>query len=121
MDDLGARVSHLTVEKGIRVLSSDGREVGEVELVLSDGDTGIFDGIVVDTSLAPGGWRFADAAQVADLRERGVVLTLDAKACERLPEPSDNPAVMEAEPGDEPDSPLVQKLRRAWNLLSGRG
>jgi hypothetical protein len=116
MEDLGHRVSHLGVPKGVPVLSSDGQEIGKLELVLSDERTGIFDGIVVDTKPGPGGWKFVDAPEVGELHERGIVLRIDAAACENLPEPTGNPAVMRL--GDL--SGVQEKLRRAWRSLSGR-
>jgi hypothetical protein len=116
MEDLGHRVSHLAVPKGVPVLSSDGVEIGKLEFALSDERTGIFDGVVVDTKRGPGGWRFVDAPEVAELHERGIVLKIDAAECENLPEPSSNPAVMRL--GDL--SGVQEKLRRAWKSLSGR-
>jgi hypothetical protein len=117
--DLGAPISYLTLEPGTPVLSSDGEEVGRVEHVLADHEADVFDGLVVDMRLGPGGLRFADAPQVAELHERGVVLALDAAQARRLPEPSANPAVMEADPEDAEPADLSDKLRRAWNLISG--
>jgi hypothetical protein len=56
---------------------------------------------------------------VAEIYERGVVLTLTAPEAEALPEPSENPAVMEDDPSEPESSPVADKLRRAWDLLSG--
>lgn len=105
--------------------SSDGEKLGDVEHVLADEDTDIFDGFVLDRSVLPGGHRFVDASRVAELYERGVVLDLDAEAAERLPEPSANPAAMEVTGEDfaerEWDDELEGKLKRAWDVLSGKG
>ena len=120
MDDLGAAISFLTLKKGVPVYSSDGTEVGEVEYVLSVPDDDIFDGIVLDTSSLPGGRRFVDAPEVATIHERGVVLTIDATACERLPEPSANPGALEVR-ADDLVAGKRDKLRRAWDLISGKG
>jgi uncharacterized protein YrrD len=120
MEDLGAPSSYVALQEGTPVLSRDGAEVGRVEHVLADPDADIFDGIVLDTSVLPGGHRFVDAPQVAEIHERGVVLDLDAAEAERLPEPSANPAVMEAGPGDAEGSDLTRKLRSAWDRISGR-
>jgi hypothetical protein len=121
MDELGDPISFLTLEKGVSVYSSDGTEVGEVEYVLSVPDDDIFDGIVLDTSSLPGGRRFVDAPEVAEIYERGVVLSIDAAACERLPEPSANPGALEAGAGDLGPGGKHDKLRRAWDLISGKG
>jgi uncharacterized protein YrrD len=110
----------MALEEGTDVFSRDGEKVGTVEHVLADVDADIFDGLVIDTRLGPGGWRFADAVEVESIHERAVVLTLDAEAAARLPEPGRNPAVMEGRPDDaEPDT-AGDKLRRAWDIISGR-
>lgn len=120
MDDFGAPSSYLAVRPGVPVYSSDGKKLGEVEHVLAVPDDDIFDGIVLDTSVLPGGHRFVDAPEVAEIYERGVVLSIDAAAAERLPEPSANPGALEVGPDD-----MVKgghkKLRRAWDLISGKG
>ena len=120
MEDLGAPASYLTLAEGVPVYSSDGEELGKVEHVLADPDVDIFDGIVLDTSVLPGGRRFADATQVAEIYERGVVLTLEAAAAERLPEPSANPGEIEVGPDDVVPDQLHDKLRRAWDRISGK-
>ncbi|HEX6618566.1 MAG TPA: PRC-barrel domain-containing protein [Solirubrobacteraceae bacterium] len=115
-DDLGAPVSYLTLEEGTAVLSADGEELGDVAHVLADEEEDIFDGIVISHGL--GRHTFADAEQVAEIHEHGVVLTLTAAEAEALPEPSENPAVMDDASAAE-GSPVADKLRRAWDLLSG--
>ena len=121
MEDLGAPGSYLILEKGLPVYSSDGKPVGKVEHVLAAPDLDVFDGIVIDTSVLPGGHRFADATQVAEIYERGVVLTLAAAAAaESLPEPSANPAEIEIGPDDVVPDELHDKLRRAWDRISGK-
>ena len=47
-------------------------------------------------------------------------LALDAADAERLPKPSANPATMSASPDDTAEGELERKLRRAWDLISGR-
>ena len=121
MEDLGAPASYLTLAEGTPVYSSDGEELGRVEHVLADPEVDLFDGIVLDTSVLPGGRRFADATQVAEIYERGAVLTVEAAAAERLPEPSENPAEMEVGPDDFVPDRLQDKLRRAWDRISGKG
>jgi uncharacterized protein YrrD len=123
MPDLGEPSSYLALGKGAEVYSSDGEKVGKVEHVLAVPEDDIFDGIVLDTSVLPGGHRFVDAPQVEEIFERGVMLKIDRAAAEQLPEPSDNPAAMEVGPDDLSDpeeSELRKKLGRAWDLLSGK-
>jgi hypothetical protein len=122
MPDLGEPSSYLNLGKGAECYACDGEKVGEVEHVLAAPEEDIFDGIVLDTSVLPGGHRFVDAAQVEEIFERGVLLKVDRQAAETLPEPGPNPAAMEVTPedvADDDESTLKRKLHRAWQVLSG--
>ena len=101
------------------MFSSDGADIGSVEHVLADAESDIFDGLVIDSVLGAGGHRFVDATVVDGLFERGAVLSLAAAACERLPEPVENPAVVAADFDDVTPDDLGDKLKRAWNWVSG--
>ena len=114
--DLGDPGSYLTLGEGTPVLSADGERIGVVEHVLADADDDVFDGLVIE---ALGGHRFVDAPLVDEIHERGVVLTLDAEAAGRLPEPIENPSAIEATPDDTVPDDLGDKLRRAWDWISG--
>jgi hypothetical protein len=118
MEDLGQPSSYLAITEGLPVYSSDGSSLGKVEYVLAVPDDDVFDGIVLDTSVLPGGRRFVDAPEVGEIYERGVVLKIDAAAAEALPEPSANPGALEAHAGDVGKGGR-DKLRRAWDLISG--
>jgi uncharacterized protein YrrD len=107
--DLGNPVSYLVLAHGTAVIAQDGQQIGTVEHVLADEEADVFDGVIVHVH---GGHRFADAEQIAEIHERGVVLNVDAAA---LPEPSANPAALAADPADT----TGDKLRRAWDYLSG--
>jgi uncharacterized protein YrrD len=120
LNDLGAPTSFLTLPKGVPVYSSDGSELGKVEHVLSAPNIDIFDGIVLDTSVLPGGHRFVDAPEVAEIYERGVVLSIDAATAKSLPEPGANPGSLEIG-ADDLAKERQGKLRRAWDLISGKG
>jgi hypothetical protein len=114
--------SYYTLEPGAAVRASDGTEIGKVEHVLADAASDIFDGLVIDVRTGPGGHRFVDAPQVAQMDEDGgVTLTLDAGAADELPKPSANPATMHADATDLDRSELNEKLRRAWEVISGKG
>jgi PRC-barrel domain len=119
-EDRGAPASYMTLARGTPVFASDGTRVGTVEHVLADADADIFDGLVIDIRSGPGGHRFVDAPEVARIAERGVTLTIDAAGVEGLHRPSENPAGMTAGPGAGADSRLAHKLRRAWDMISGR-
>jgi len=117
--DLGAPASYLTLNAGTPVFSSDGEWIGVVEHVLAVADADVFDGLVIDSRTGPGGHRFVDAPEVAEIYEQGVQLTLDARDCQRLHEPSENPGTMSADPGDVAPDHLGDKLRRAWQVITG--
>jgi C-terminal processing protease CtpA/Prc len=110
----GERISYLALEPGTEVVGSDGERVGRVEHVLADADSDVFDGLVIDLRLGPGGLHFADADQVAEIYEHAVVLTMSGE-----PKPTPAPASLEAHGVEDSESPLQSKLRRAWDLISG--
>jgi hypothetical protein len=116
----GEPSSYMALEEGTPVQSAEGEPVGKVAHVLADVDDDIFDGIVIAAS---GGHVFADADQVSEIRTGAVILTLDAEACRALPQPSANPAAVEAGPDDTVKEGAGQemrdKLRRAWERISG--
>ncbi|MGI8594074.1 MAG: PRC-barrel domain-containing protein [Solirubrobacteraceae bacterium] len=118
--EAGEPASYLTLEEGTEVFSSDGERVGTVAHVLADPEVDVFDGLVIDVQTGPGGLRFVDASQVGGLREGAVTLELPIAQVAELREPSQNPAVMEHHGEEDTQSPLEQKLRRAWDLISGK-
>jgi hypothetical protein len=119
MTDLGAPTSYLALSTGVPVLTSDGRQIGTVAHVLAMPEEDIFDGVVIRTDRGP---RFADADVVGQIHERGVTLRVDAAQAEQLPEPTENPAELATGPDDAvpDDRSLAAKLRRAWDLISGK-
>jgi len=114
--DAGDPISYLVLEEGTPVLSSEGRQIGTVGHVLADEDADVFDGLVLDVG---GGHRFADAALVASIHERAVILTVDSSGAEGLPDPEPNPASLDAGPGDTVPDDARDKLKRAWDWISG--
>ncbi len=117
MADHGSPISYLALAEGTPVYASDGDQVGTVHRVLADAETDIFDGIILETDE---GERFADAHAVGDLYERAVFLDLTAAQARHLHAPEANPAVMEVDPDDVVESELRARLRRAWDVISGR-
>jgi uncharacterized protein YrrD len=119
MDDLGAPISYLALKEGTPVCDARGDKVGVVEHVLGDAGADIFDGIVVHTHPLPGRHVFADVQQIADMRERGVTLSVDGS---ELHEPErDYPAGIESEHDDAAEGALAARLRRAFDWIAGRG
>lgn len=117
MDDLGPPIAYAALERGVPVYDHGGERVGVVDHVLADAGLDIFDGLIVHTHPLMGERLFADVDQIAELRERGVTLSVDRAA---LHEPSPGPGAMSAQPGDTTESQLEARLRRAWDWISGR-
>ncbi|MFZ0040783.1 MAG: hypothetical protein WAK93_05715 [Solirubrobacteraceae bacterium] len=135
--DAGEPISYEVLERGTPVYSSDGHQVGSVTHVLAVPEEDVFDGIVLelhtsdrrhvggghhgahDHHLGQDDHRFADADDVETIHERAVTLKLDSVQCADLPRPTENPAVMRDDPA-ESGSGLQGKLRRAWDLISGK-
>lgn len=120
MDDLGEQISYLALPRNVPVFSSDGKRVGRVVRVMKEPAADMFDGIVIDTTSGPGGHKFVDAPEVGEIRERGVILEIDAAEVERLGKPGANPATMSVGPGDLVKGGGPSFLRRAWDRLSGK-
>ncbi|MDQ3608131.1 MAG: hypothetical protein M3459_04405 [Actinomycetota bacterium] len=117
MADHGAPIAYITLAEGTPVYASGGEQVGTVRRVLADAEADIFDGIVLDTDE---GERFADAPAVGDLFEHAAFLELTAAQARHLHAPDANPAVMDAHVDDAEEPELRARLRRAWDVLSGR-
>jgi uncharacterized protein YrrD len=118
--DLGEPVAYAVLNPGTPVYSSDGKEIGKVSHVLAAEDEDVFDGIVIGEHLFGREHRFVDADDIEEIFERGVVLKLDRAACEQLPKPTANPAVIRDDPAESDAEFRHQKLRRAWDLISGK-
>jgi hypothetical protein len=85
MIDDGHAIHYSAVSRGTPVYSSDGVEVGKVEVVLDNYREHIFDGVVFEDD--GGALRFADAPEVSRTAERGVTLAVNAAEAARLPPP----------------------------------
>jgi uncharacterized protein YrrD len=117
--DLGQPIAYQVLSHGTPVYSADGDQVGQVAKVLAAEDEDVFDGIVISEHRLGKEHRFADADEVQDIFEQGVVLKLDTADCEQLPKPSANPAVMRDDPAESRADLRREKLMRAWDLISG--
>jgi len=118
--DLGQPASYFVLSPGTPVYSSDSEEIGKVTHVLAAEDEDVFDGIVIGEHIFGREHRFADADDIEEIFEHGVVLKLDRAACEQLPKPTANPAVMRDDPAESNSEFRHQKLTRAWDLISGK-
>ena len=112
-------MAYAALSKGTPVYSSDGEEIGKVAHVLADEGEDVFDGIVLGEHVFGAEHRFADADEIDGIYEHGVVLKLDRAAAAELPKPSPNPAVIYDDPAASKGDFRHQRLRRAWDLISG--
>lgn len=119
MMSYGEPVAYTAVQAGIDVIGSDGQRVGVLGHVLADDSLDVFDGLVIEVQPGPGGHRFVDADQVAEIHEHAVILAITSGEVSHLPEPQPAPAVMESHGVEDSENPLQAKLHRAWDLLSG--
>ncbi len=116
MDDLGPPVSPLALVDGVPVYAPDGERVGVVDRVMIDKPTGIFEGVIIHTRpVVPGRHLFAHHAQIAELRERGVLLAVGPKELYEL----DERARRRRRDGDRSESAVEAALRKAWDWISG--
>jgi uncharacterized protein YrrD len=118
--DLGEPSSYRALDRGTPVYSADGDQLGKVAHVLADDGEDVFDGIVIDEFVFGTEHRFVDADEVQEIFDHGVLLKLDRAQCEHLPKPSANPAVMRDDPAESRSEIRHEKLRRAWDLISGK-
>jgi hypothetical protein len=116
--DLGRPISFLTLREGTAVYDRSGERIGVVERVLGDQTLDIFDGLIVHTLPLPGRHLLADADQIAELRERGVLLAVERDALRAPRDLSDEERSSEEEPAD---GWLRAFLRRAWDRIGGAG
>lgn len=84
-DELGSPSSYIELTEGRHVLSSEGERVGVVEEIRADPNADVFDSVIVAMGPLGTDRRLVVAAQVDEIYERGVVLTLDADGARELP------------------------------------
>jgi uncharacterized protein YrrD len=120
MDHLGDPTSYLALESGTPVYSASGNQIGVVTHVLAAEHEDVFDGVVIGRHHFGEGHRFVDVDDIDAMYDNGVVLKLDDDACAALPAPSANPAVIRVDPAESESEFRHAKLRRAWDLISGK-
>ncbi len=92
-------VSWLVIRPGWKVLSADGSEIGEVDEVVGDDTTDIFDGLSIAES-ALGQPRYAGAEQIAEIEQGVVRLSLNREQAGQLPQYRQPATSVEIEPDD---------------------
>jgi hypothetical protein len=117
MEDLGPPIAWLALEEGTPVYDRNGERVGVAERALGERD--IFEGVIVHTLPLPGHHLFADVEQIAELHERGVLLSVERDALHEPPPEGSARKPRRAESGSQ-ESGLEARLRRAWDWLANR-
>ncbi|HWE11287.1 MAG TPA: hypothetical protein VG325_18200 [Solirubrobacteraceae bacterium] len=111
-EDLGRPVAYTALADGTPVYDRDHTPIGVVEHVMAAG--GIFEGVVVHTHSLRGRHLYADAEQIAEIREGGVLLSVPAG------ELHDPDREWRSRRSGAPGSPLEARLRRAWDWITRR-
>jgi hypothetical protein len=86
----GDPVSWLVIERGWKVLASDGSQLGEIHEVVGDSGKDIFNGLAVSPGLLKSS-RYVPAERVGRISEGEVELALTPDEFERLGEHGEQP------------------------------
>jgi hypothetical protein len=115
MDDLGPPISPLVLEDGTPVYDPAGTRIGVVDHVMMDERAGIFEGLIIHTRPLPGRHVYAHHDQIAEVRERGVLLAVGRDELHAIEARS----ARRRRSGASPEPKLEAILRRAWDWLQG--
>ncbi|GAA6525385.1 hypothetical protein [Intrasporangium sp. DVR] len=85
-------IAYTALAPGVEVCAASGHRVGTVDRVVADVDQDIFRGLVVTGRR---GWRFVAREHIGRMTTARVVLVIDGRAFEELPEPT--PAQLEGD------------------------
>ena len=115
VEDLGPPIAHLALEEGTPVYDRNGQRIGVVDRVLTDHDGDIFEGVIIHPLHLLGRHLYASHDQIGELRERGVLLSVDRDALHELSASSARKTASDR----SPDGPVHAALRRAWDWITG--
>lgn len=119
MDDAGLPIAYLVLREGTPVFDRRGERIGVVKHVLADEDLDIFHGLIIQTLPLFGRHLFADADQIAELRERGVLLSVPGTELHqpRRDGRGERPGRQEQTGPEQTENTLQARLRRAWDWI----
>lgn len=106
-------VSWLLIEPGWSVVDAGGGDAGRVEAVTGDSSADIFDGLAIASGMFARP-RYVAAAQVAEITQGRVRLSLDHDAIAALPEYEEPAESIDVEPD------AASRVQRAEARLEGR-
>ena len=110
--DVGPLVSYLILREGTPVYDRHGKRIGVVEEIRGDTVLDVFDGLIIHTEPLPGRHLYASADQIAELHERGVLLSVERAALRQ-------PQRTHAGEGERAaEGRLHALLRRAWDAIT---
>jgi hypothetical protein len=108
-------VAWIMIEKGWKVVASDGIEVGRVHEIAGDESADIFDGLAVTNSILGLSSKYVPSEIVGVINDGAVHLTLSKEEFDRLGE-YEEPAVSEQIGNEKAPNKIVQALKRAFFL-----
>ena len=97
MEGSGTPVSWFLIERGWKVVASDGSEIGTVEETVGDSSHDIFDGLTVRTGRLEKA-RYVPAEEVAEITEGRIALSLSPEHAQSLQIYDEPPATEEILP-----------------------
>jgi hypothetical protein len=114
--DLGPPIASTALAEGTPVYDSEGRRIGVVDEVFIEPPGGIFAGLIIHTLPLPGRHVRAMPDQIAELRERGVLLAVGRDALHEEPGWRHRD-----KGGPPPPEPALERFaRRVLDRLGGR-
>jgi hypothetical protein len=107
-------VAWIMIERGWKVLASDGDELGRIHEVAGDENVDIFDGVVITTSVL-GPKRYVPSEQVGEIYEGEVHVKLTNEQIEGLGA-YEEPEVSEQIEPEKAQNKFILALKRAFFL-----
>jgi hypothetical protein len=111
-EELGRQIAYLALEDGTLVYDREGTRIGVVEHVMAV--DGIFEGVIIHTYPLPGRHLYADHGQIAEIHERGLMLSVTREELHDPRQESGRRRVGVRE------TTLENRLRRALDWLARR-
>ena len=109
------QVAWVMIERGWKVITSDGVEVGSVDERVGDENVDIFDGLAISASALGRKKTYVPSEQVGAIYEGEVHLNITQEQVARLGDFTESPPSEQIEPENAPN-PIVRALKRAFFL-----
>ena len=109
------QVAWVMIERGWKVITSDGVEIGSIDQRVGDENVDIFDGLAISTSLLEHRKTYVPSEQVGAIYEGEVHLKITKDQVGGLGNFTEPPPSEQIEPENAPN-PIVRALKRAFFL-----